>query len=334
MTTRIRLGSSEPFAQAADFGSNAVAGRVLTAVAVPGGLDTQWTDLNPGLAPSINHTVYVQKGGSDVTGDGSWGKPYATINQACTLIRALGNASSAHRYAVFVGPGSYVETLTISEWTYIVGSSIEGTRVTFTSFGFGPEWTALADHRSGLQHMTVSGAPTIDFATVNSQQGKLRWDDVVFNDTFNYVAFNAINQISCCRCTFLGGWTQTGINFSCFNCSSVNGGAVVVTATTINAVVGVMGSGFDGALTVNATGVPTAMVEMAGSSFEGLLTLNGANASIVATSNPLAFSGGVSLLAGATDPRKSLTGAKAGNAALASVCTQLAATGAFVDNTT
>jgi hypothetical protein len=44
MSTRIRIGNAEPFATPSDFGSNPAAGRVFTAVAVPGGLDPQWTD--------------------------------------------------------------------------------------------------------------------------------------------------------------------------------------------------------------------------------------------------------------------------------------------------
>ena len=335
MTTRMRVGTDGPFALAADFASNVAAGRVLAAVAVPGGFDLQWIDPpSSGLLPAVNHVVYVQIGGDDINGNGSQGKPFASINRACTLIRSFANASSTNRYAILVGPGRYTEALSLSEWTYIVGDSVEGTRVTFTSLTLGAEWAVNVDHRSGFQHMTVSGAPTVDFAAVTSNQGKLRWDSVVFNDGFTFTAFSAINQIETCSCKFLAGWVQNGINFACLNCSSINGGNVVLNATTINAIAGILGSGFDGGLTINATGAPTGIVEIAGSSFEGGLTLNGANASIAPTSNPLAFPGGVTLLAGATDPRKNLTGAKAGNAAIASVCTQLAATGAFKDSTT
>jgi hypothetical protein len=65
-----------------------------------------------------------------------------------------------------------------------------------------------------------------------------------------------------------------------------------------------------------------------------MTTLTGALASITADSTPLNFRGGVTLAGGAADPRFVLVGAKAGNAALASVCTQLQASGGFVDTTT
>jgi hypothetical protein len=336
--TKLRINPSGRFAKATDFAANVANGRLLSSVQLPGGeYELTWVDPPSGggqLAPSVNHIVNVQIGGSDVTGDGTESKPFASINHACALIRSFANASSTNRYAVRVGPGRFTEALVLSDWTYIVGDSIEGTRVTFTSLTLGAEWTANVDHRSGFQHMTVSGAPTVDFAAVSSNQGKLRWDSVVFNDRFTYTAFSAINQVEACSCKFLAGWTQNGINFACLNCSGINGGDVVMNATTVNAIAAVFGSGLDGGLTINATGGTVGLVEMSAGAFEGLLTLNGANASIAATSNPLAFPGGVTLLGGAADPRKNLTGAKGGNAALASVCTQLAATGAFKDSTT
>ena len=337
--TKLRINPSGPFAKATDFAANVANGRLLSVIQLPGGeYDLTWVDPPSSgggtLDPSVNHIVNVQKGGSDTTGDGTLAKPFASINRACALIRSFANAGSTNRYVVAVGPGRFIEALVLSEWTYIVGDSIEGTRVTFTSLTFGAEWTPAGDHRAGFQHMTVSGSPTVDFAAVSSNEGKLRWDSVVFNDRFTFAAFSAINQVEACGCKFLAGWTQNGINFACLNCSSINGGDVVMNATTVNAIAGIFGSGLDGGLIITATGSTTGMVEMSGSAFEGHLTLNGANASIAASSNPLAFPGGVTLTGGATDPRKNLTGAKGGNAALASVCTQLAATGAFKDATT
>ena len=98
-----------------------------------------------------------------------------------------------------------------------------------------------------------------------------------------------------------------------------------------------IGSGLQCAITETWTasgGANSVASTFIAGSCNGTLTLDGAQATVDPASSPIAFPGGVTLLNGAPDPRKNLTGAKGGNAALASVCTQLAATGAFKDSTT
>lgn len=333
MTTRIRLGTDSPFAQAADFGSNVAAGRVLAAVAVPGGFDLQWIDA--GLAPAINHFVNVQIGGNDVTGDGTILKPFATINRACTLIRTLGDASNTNRYCVLVGPGLFTENLVLSDFTWIIGASLESTSVIFTTFAFGAEWTPNVVHRGGLQSMTVAGTPTVSFAAVASQQGRLSFVNTWINASWTFVGFAALNQVIFDNCR-LSGWAQTGIElFYLLSCTDSGANNAVVNAGGgLNAAAILQGTIIGGNLTANAPGPQFANLGLYESQVVRVLTLNGASASVTADSSPKLFRGGVTLAGGAPDPRYILTGAKAGNVALASVCTQLAATGAFLDSTT
>ena len=292
-----------------------------------------------GPAPSVGLTVYVSKGGDDVTGDGSFAKPFLTINAACSLIRGFGNASTNVRYVISVGAGRFNgQAVVLTDWTYVVGESIEGTRVAFTSITLGAEWAANVDHRSGFQNMTVSGGATIDFNAIATNQGKIRFDQVVFNDKWHYVAFSAINQVLLNNCFLFDGYTQNGINLVAW--ASVISGNVAMTSVsdgrnlpTLGAFIGCGMSSLTQTWTASAGANPVTS-NFQGTGVAGVLTLDGAQATVDATSTPIAFPAGVTLLNGAPDPRKNLTGAKLGNAALTSVCTQLAATGAFKDSTT
>lgn len=289
--------------------------------------------------PAVDLTVYVRKGGSDISGDGSFNKPFATINAACTLIRSFANASTTNRYTVLVGTGRYTEALTMSEWTFVVGDSCEGTRVTFTSFTLGADFTPNVDHRCGFQSMTISGGKTIDFNAVSSNQGKIRFDNVTFNDKWTFTAFSAINQVLLNDCFLFDGYIQNGINLAAYGACSINGNVAMNSINdgrNLPTMAAFIGCGMD-SLTENWTasaGSNAVTSTFQGTGMTGLLTLNGAQASVAAGSNPIAFPGGVTLSGGATDPRRDLTGSRGANAALATVCTQLQASGGYTDSTT
>lgn len=292
-----------------------------------------------GPAPALTRTLYVSVAGNDTTGDGSFSKPFLTLDRACTLIRSFGNASTLLRYVVNVGAGRFInQAVTMSEWTYFVGQSKEATRIAFTSIVLGPEWTPAGDHRAGFQNMSISGGITIDFNTTSSNEGKVRFDDVVMNDQWHFIAFSAINQCLMESCFLFGGYTQVGMNMILQNTlslgdvsmTSVNDGRNLPTLCTFAA------SALN-TLQLHwtlSTGSNPVTANFIGTGQTGALTLDGVQATIDPTSSPIAFPGGVTLIAGAPDPRKILTGSRGGNAALASVCSQLAASGGYVDNTT
>jgi hypothetical protein len=71
-------------------------------------------------SPSGNELVYVNKSGSDITGDGSFGNPFLTIQRALTSIT---DASSTKPYAVLVGPGTYSDNFNVIPWAAIVGAA-------------------------------------------------------------------------------------------------------------------------------------------------------------------------------------------------------------------
>ncbi len=286
------------------------------------------------ILPAVSQMFFVMLGGNDTTGNGTFDRPFRTINRACTAIRTLGNASTTIRYAICVGSGRFVETLVMSDWTWIVGISTEATRVTFTTWAFGAEWNTNVDHRGGLESMTISGGGPVDFAGANSEQGKISFDNVWLADAWIFTAMTMDNQIIIANC-MTSGFTQTGFeNFVVANSSTLNPAAYVVNATaSLNAYLSARATMFGGTLTMNAT-AKYANLGWYDCSLTGLLTLNGANASVTADSSVRNFVGGVTLIGGAPDPRYNLVGSRGANAAVASVCTGLAATGGFLDSTT
>jgi hypothetical protein len=289
--------------------------------------------------PAVDLTVYVRKGGSDSTGDGSFNKPFATINAACTLIRSFANASTTNRYTVIVGTGRYTEALVMSEWTFVVGDSCEGTRVTFTSFTLGADFTPNVDHRCGFQSMTISGGQTVDFNAVSSNQGKIRFDNVTFNDKWTFTAFSAINQCLFNDCFMFNGYNQNGMNIVCYGACAIQGNVAMNSINdgrNLPTLAAFIGCGMDSLTeTWTASGGSNAVTStFQGTGMTGVLTLNGTQATVAAGSNPIAFPGGVTLTGGAPDPRRNLTGSRGANAALATVCTQLQASGGYKDSTT
>ena len=73
--------------------------------------------LNP---TTITQTVYVQKGGNDTSGDGTFSNPYLTVHKGASSIT---DSSVSKPYTIIVGPGEYVETgsITIPTYTSLVG---------------------------------------------------------------------------------------------------------------------------------------------------------------------------------------------------------------------
>ncbi len=94
----------------------------------------EWTTVSggsPGLLPRDSRIVYVMKGGDDSSGDGSFLKPYRTILQALQSIR---DAEAENKYAIVVGPGTFVEedTITCKPWVWIIGTQRTATRISST----------------------------------------------------------------------------------------------------------------------------------------------------------------------------------------------------------
>ncbi|HSC24970.1 MAG TPA: hypothetical protein VLB80_02005, partial [Candidatus Babeliales bacterium] len=92
--------------------------------------DLEWAWQEGSVPPENSKTIYVTKYGNDLTGDGSFGTPYATLNQAITIANSF--SSSLNPITIKISTGIYIENnstgpLTITaDGISIVGDSPSG----------------------------------------------------------------------------------------------------------------------------------------------------------------------------------------------------------------
>ena len=238
------------------------------------------------MPPSASQLVYVSVGGSDVTGDGTIGNPYATIPHAISTIT---DASINKRYAVIVEPGNYANNIILEPWIWIEGTDPLLTRITAASITFDPvTWNAGpgTDNRAGFSNVTLVNAYTFDFSAVSSAAGKLYFGNCRFNAQPTFTAFNAINQVAMQNCLGFDGYTQNGINMSLDGTNFINGGTVTLnsinTGDNLPTLLAASGGGSDGPLVCNwspniGTNDNHIGVTLLSFPFAGGVTLNGAN---------------------------------------------------------
>ena len=231
--------------------------------------------------PTVTQMIYVEKGGSDVTGDGTIGNPFLTVTHAMSTIT---DSSPTKRYGIIVGVGRFDEAaLTITANVFIVGQGPLLTRISTTGLTLGNGWNPgfNSDDRSGFENLTIAGSPiVIDFTSVGlpqgAQSGKFyiyeSWINPAITFTGNYSINQAIVQNSRFFDTvtvndlfFEGDWSNfqavvgNGTNPANQN-SSINFFNSTTTGLTITTIAGVPfpGNGFGssniGSLNANGAG--------------------------------------------------------------------------------
>jgi hypothetical protein len=177
--------------------------------------DLTWQEVATSVG--IAQTKVVSKGGSDVTGDGSLSKPYATIAAA---MASIADASPTKRYAIKVEAGAYTEgALTLKPNVFVIGDLKEAVRVTATSVAMDATFNQASsiDSRSGMARIILNGACTFDWLAVNSAAGKLYFTEVSFGSAVTMNGgTNAIAQAQFDSCQFFGTLTVSGINVGSF----------------------------------------------------------------------------------------------------------------------
>jgi len=115
----------------------------------------------PGFQPtalSSARMVYVSKGGNDNTGDGTMNSPFATIPKAMTSIV---DAAPTNRYSIMVGPGDYIESLSLKANVMVIGVNPIvvhiGSSESFIDID-DPTWSVSGDHRSGFERVSLVAA--------------------------------------------------------------------------------------------------------------------------------------------------------------------------------
>lgn len=150
--------------------------------------------------------LWVDKGGNDATGNGSDEKPFLTISHAMSVIT---DASSAKRYTILVGPGTYAEDVILKANVFITGFAPILTRVNSISID-DPSWTVDDDNRSGLQSIQVLGNTTIDFVQVQSHQGKVYIFQCRLSGDLLFTACNSINEVLLYNCELQSSLVHQG----------------------------------------------------------------------------------------------------------------------------
>jgi hypothetical protein len=89
-------------------------GQIIVYEAIPGSLPP------PVPLPFVTQEIFVNKGGSDATGDGTQGNPYLTIAHALSTIL---DATTAKRYDIRVGPGEYAAPFQMKPWVGVTGNA-------------------------------------------------------------------------------------------------------------------------------------------------------------------------------------------------------------------
>lgn len=288
---RLKIPQAGEFATANNFDTGGNVGDVLTKLAPPAPgqpPDYGWRPGGGGIpAPTISAQVFVSAlYGSDVTGNGTQAKPYATIAHAQSTIL---DAASTKVYQIWVMPGVYTEAVGLMAWTVLTGTDMSDNSTAFMqanvigAFTLGPSFTgAILGEQAWVTNIDVNGSLTLDYVAAGSTNGS-----IVF--TNSQIEGNAIctggssNTTEFHNCNQFGDFTEVGGFVEFHNTNNVNPTAL---------------------LTVQGTGAAgSAFLDAWGGSWSGSVTLdqNASNGTVVLRGRSFDMSNGnVNVLASAT----------------------------------
>lgn len=270
-------------------------------------------ELGGGPAPVASETVYVSKGGSDITGTGTLGNPYLTINKAMTSIV---DASQAKPYAIDVGAGNFNDNFTMKPWVGIIGQPASSGFEGITQIGcpglnlLDPSWNNGNTYGvAWMAHVTLNNTYVFDFDAVSNLNGQLTFFDCMFNAgaTFNGHGAGNVNNITWDNCLSYAGATVTGCQFFfTIGGTAFQGGTVSINSSASGQATTWLSLG--GCVNGNATFLwnpahPASSVSsgiFVGCDVTGTLTLNGLHTAFQATVGGVPPT--VTLLGGAPAP--------------------------------
>lgn len=199
---------------------------------------------SPEVSVGIAQTKIVSRGGNDVSGDGTFTKPFATIAAALTSIT---DASPTKRYIIKVESGAYTEgTIALKPNVFIVGDMKEAVRITASSFTLDAGFSGTGDHRSGLARVIINNAVNFDWNAVTSQAGKIYCSEVSFSSTINLNGYNnATAQAQFNDCLMFGAMTISGINVGVFKDNFVFNNITLNQHTSLPSIINIDGGTCD-----------------------------------------------------------------------------------------
>lgn len=137
-------------------------------------------NLTTGPFASVSNEVFIAVHGSDITGNGSEGNPWASISYAYSQITT---ATASEPWAINAGPGGYSETnVLIKPNIFIVGLSLGNNAIVVSgSWSLDPSWATEVAGTYGFANASLVGTFSLDFSALtpgNSSNG-------IFVNTFN-----------------------------------------------------------------------------------------------------------------------------------------------------
>lgn len=224
MTNRMRVATSGRPAFADDYAVTGVPGNVLTRVAGPTGApdDVEWHPSTGGPpAPATSHILFVSSVfGSDVTGNGSMGAPFATIAHAQSQVVA---ATFVAPWEIVVFPGTYLENVVLLPFTRLVAwDSSKFDNIPLTQIQgnvtLSPTFNAV-NANANVTNIQLAGDVTIDFPGVSGPTGEV---SLTGCDVHGNVAVtgDSGNKVDFYECTIAAGdFNQVGGIVRWFNTS-------------------------------------------------------------------------------------------------------------------
>lgn len=219
--------------------------------------------------PFNTQLVYVNAGGNDTTGDGTFFRPFLTIARANASITDA--VTLTKPYSIQVGPGSYTENVAFKAGVSICGTGL-GDVVVFGNLSMDP--TTLVNGSEALMtHVVVNGNGTLDF---QGTTGNILFDDCILSGFFTATSGFSVSLFAT---TVDGSFDATDMSGSVTSQFSVFIGNFSYHAVTIN------GSNWEtfgdtfvgGTFTVDGNHGHTTNFSLSNSYVEGLV-LDGAGA--------------------------------------------------------
>ncbi len=248
------------------------ANQVLSANAIiPTNLEWVAQSGGSSVLPSVSRIIYVTTYGNDVTGDGSYTNPYASLAQAITLANTL--SSSTDPIAISMNPGMYVENnsagpLTIAaDGISIVGDSATGVIIVPST----PSNNLLLSNNA-LQIINV----TFQSSALSATGITLSGDNLSVLE--NVYVYNFLVGIQCMggvtssyefnNCLFIANGTALNVNNVHVNCNnSIFSGSFSLVGPAVNTGVVINGSGANVVINGGLLGICTTGLNVTNNAF-------------------------------------------------------------------
>jgi hypothetical protein len=141
----------------------------------------------------FQNTLYVNPGGNDETGDGTFFRQFQTIARANEELRGVAAEGSA--WLVFLGIGTYNEDVAVLPWvSYASGGTQDDFNVIINgNVTLDTSWSTTSGSFPivGIEALQILGTTTFDYAGVGAPQGQCCFFNVDFEDTVTLIGNSA-----------------------------------------------------------------------------------------------------------------------------------------------